>query len=133
MEPEFIEIEDNFLPDIVADPYRRKHIRTRFNIKEGQTRAQVEAACEQYIKEYIEKNTVYHSPNIAEVRNNGFEWSHFKAVGISNPYPPESTIPLEQQIMSCTELKVLESYKLIAKSKPELQQVYESKLKELQP
>jgi uncharacterized cupredoxin-like copper-binding protein len=36
-------------------------------------------------------------------------------------------------IKSCKELKVLESYRLIVKNNPELQEAYDNKLKELQP
>lgn len=39
---------------------------------------------------------------------------------------------LVEQIESCTELKVLESYRLIAKTNPECQEAYDKKLKELQ-
>lgn len=38
---------------------------------------------------------------------------------------------LIDSINSCTELKVLESYRLIAKSKPELQSAYDLKLQSL--
>lgn len=38
---------------------------------------------------------------------------------------------LLEQIESCTEVKVLESYRLIAKTKPECQEAYDKKLKEL--
>ena len=34
-------------------------------------------------------------------------------------------------INSCTDIKVLESYRLIAKSNPEFQEAYDKKLKEL--
>lgn len=37
-----------------------------------------------------------------------------------------------KEIMSCKELKVLESYKFIVKGKPELETAYNNKLKELQ-
>lgn len=54
-----------------------------------------------------------------------------------NPTVPEVQVEKEQpkslveQIKSCTELKVLESYRLIAKVNPETQQAYDNKLKEL--
>lgn len=38
---------------------------------------------------------------------------------------------LKEQIKSCNEIKVLESYKFIVKGKPELEQVYNNRLKEL--
>jgi len=37
--------------------------------------------------------------------------------------PPKQTI--EEQIASCTDIKILESYKLIVKKNPELQKVYD--------
>lgn len=43
--------------------------------------------------------------------------------------PPKTLV---EQISSCTELKVLESYRLIAKTSPECQKAYDNKLKELQ-
>lgn len=39
---------------------------------------------------------------------------------------------LPEQINSCTELKVLETYKFIVKGKPDLQTIYDNKLKSLQ-
>ena len=46
-------------------------------------------------------------------------------------FDKEETKPLIEQISSCTELKVLESYRLIAKVNPEAQKAYDNKLKEL--
>lgn len=51
---------------------------------------------------------------------------------------PESTpiakvADLIQQIKTCTELKVLESYQFIVKNDPDMQTAYDNKLKELQP
>jgi hypothetical protein len=39
---------------------------------------------------------------------------------------------IERGILSCTDLKTLESYKLIVKARPEFKEVYDKKLKELQ-
>lgn len=39
---------------------------------------------------------------------------------------------LAEQIASCNSLNILESYKFIVKGKPELETIYQSKLKELQ-
>lgn len=44
----------------------------------------------------------------------------------------EPSIPLIDQIESCTQIKVLESYRLIAKTSPVSQQAYDNKLKQLQ-
>ncbi len=141
---EFVEAEDNYVPDVVADPYRRKHIRHRFNIKQGQTREQVQTELEQYIKEYIEKNTIYHSPN-AE----GFPWHPFKPISISNPYPREPQPPepavlpsiqvekqeanksLEELIIGCKTRIELVEYKLIASMNPRLSEIFYQKDEEL--
>ena len=45
----------------------------------------------------------------------------------------EAQSSIIEDINSCTELKVLEAYKLIAKSNPEFQKAYDLKLKQLQP
>ncbi len=106
---EFVELEDNYVPDVVTDPYRRKHIRHRFNIKQGQTREQVQTALEQYIKEQIEKNTVYHSPQF-----------------ISESLPPEPAVlpsiqvekenspSLIDEIYGCTSLEELRTFRHVA-------------------
>ena len=47
--------------------------------------------------------------------------------------PITKVAELIQHIKTCTELKVLESYKFIAKKDPDLQSAYDNKLKELQP
>ncbi len=125
---EFVELEDNYVPNVVADPYRRKHIRHRFNIKQGQTREQVQTALEQYIKEYIEKNTVYHSPQF-----------------ISESLPPEPAVlpsiqveeekqevSLIHQMATCKDVEVLKSYRLLAKKDPSDNAYYHLKLQELQ-
>lgn len=39
---------------------------------------------------------------------------------------------IPEQIQSCTELKTLESYKFIVRGKPDLQTIYDNKLKSLQ-
>lgn len=113
MNGEFVEIEDNFVPDYASDPYRRKHIRIRFNVKEGQTVDQTKDAVEQYIANYIHENKV-ESPHIVE------------------KYIPEPTVlpsiqkddmmihsglSLEEEMNACTEIdgpNGLKSFKHIA-------------------
>lgn len=51
----------------------------------------------------------------------------FEAVKIT----PEGKTYIGDQIKSCKELKVLESYKMIVKGKPELEEIYNNRLKEL--
>jgi hypothetical protein len=130
---EFVELEDNFVPNAVLDPYQRKHIRHRFNIKQGQTREQVQTALEQYIKEYIEKNTVYHSPQfISEFLPP--EPAVLPSIQIRDGNGSEVKSSLEylkEDILSCKDLKILESYKLIVKAQAELQSVYDKRMEQL--
>lgn len=49
----------------------------------------------------------------------------------AHEYSVIAKAPIEDQIKSCNEIKVLESYKFIVKGKPELEQVYNNRLKEL--
>jgi hypothetical protein len=47
---------------------------------------------------------------------------------------PRNTVSfLVEDIKSCTELKVLESYRILAKTKPELQAAYDEMLEKLTP
>jgi methionine aminopeptidase len=60
--------------------------------------------------------------------------SQLPVIEYYDPRPREQT--LEEQIASCTDIKVLESYKFIAKKDPSLQLEYEKRmyiLKELSP
>jgi hypothetical protein len=120
-------LQQNFVPDIVADQFGRKVIGVEITLNEGEILDEAKETAQNYIKEYIEKNTVYHSPKF-----------------ISESLPPEPAVlpsiqvkkPLEEmtikeQIMSCTQFKVLESYYLIVKSNPALKIVYDIKKKEL--
>ncbi len=128
---EFVELEDNYVPDVVADPYRRKHIRHRFNIKQGQTREQVQAALEQYIKEQIEKNTVYRTYPLT----------------VDECLPPEPAVlpsiqkPKEDmdngelflELNSCPNIDTLKTYWMFVKGKPALENKYHDVYNKLQP
>lgn len=119
-----IYIQDNFVPDIVTDQFRRKVIGVSVFIKEGEGTIEAEQYAEQFIKEYIQKNTVNpHVSGISEAADN-------------NPVPevqvekeiPKTTV---EQIQSCTEINVLLSYRLIAKTKPEYQEAYDLQFKKI--
>lgn len=57
-------IQDNFVPNIIEDQFRRKVIGIEVTVNEGESLDEAKQQAENYIKEYIEKNTVYHSPDI---------------------------------------------------------------------
>lgn len=68
---------------------------------------------------------------------------HKESLSLNPPQSSDTLVPdihldkatlansLVRDINSCTELKVLESYKIIVKGKPDLQDAYDTKLKEL--
>lgn len=62
---DFLEIEDNFQPDIAADPYRRTHVRIRYTLGVGEKMEDAENTVHAYIKEYIYKNKI-ESPHTVE-------------------------------------------------------------------
>ncbi len=61
-----IYLQDNFVPNIVEDQFRRKVIGIEMTLNEGESLDEAKETAQNYIKEYIEKNTVYHSQDIYE-------------------------------------------------------------------
>lgn len=61
-----IYIQKNFVPDVVSDQFGRESIGVEISLNEGDSLEDAKTTAKNYIKEYIEKNTVYHSPNIVE-------------------------------------------------------------------
>jgi hypothetical protein len=60
-----IYLQDNFVPNQVEDQFRRKVIGIEVTLNDEKDNIEnAKELAEQYIKEYIEKNTVYHSPDI---------------------------------------------------------------------
>jgi hypothetical protein len=125
MHIERIYIQDNFVPDIVSDQFRRKVIGVSICLKEGEGTRDAEEFAEEYIAEYIKKNTV--NPFVSGV-----------SIVADNAVVPivhvekEEPKSITEYIESCTELKVLESYRLIAQTRLEYKEAYDKKLKELQ-
>jgi hypothetical protein len=104
----YVEIGDNFVPDIVTDQFRRVPVKFGITLNKGDDMTEAITTIKQAIKEYIEKNTVYHSPN-AE----GFPWHPFKHVGISNPYPGESLPPEPAVLPSIQKETIKPDYKVV--------------------
>ena len=121
---EFFELEDNFCPNYVADPYRRKHIRVRYSLKQGESMADAEKVVEDYISEYIYKNTLILHDHI-EVRN------------VDVPLPEiqvekEELQSLPQLMGECKTEEELQQYFLMAQGVPEWAFIYKAKMKKLQ-
>jgi len=127
-----IYLGDNFVPDVFTDQYRRRPIHAEVTLKEGDSVSEAEAIGEAYIKDYIYRNTVYR-PTV--------DYSNpIKDLGkYNNPIPAmneiqtkeEPPLTLEQQIQSSPDIKTLEAYRLIVKSSPDLQEIYNDTLTRL--
>lgn len=114
-----IYIQENFIPNINIDPFKRKSFGMEITIKDGEDVGQAISEAETHIANYIKANTV---PMDDECRG----------VKIRDISPEESRLSATQSIINdintCKELKVLESYRLIAKSNQEIQEAYDNKL-----
>ncbi len=130
---DFVEIEDNWVPDFATDPYRRKHYRTRYTLEAGETKQDGELKVDQAIKEYIQKNTT-ENPHIVErtINNGPLPEIQLRDELYSGEYATYREQTLEEQILGCEDKKVLESYKFIAKKDPELEAAYNLRMNELQ-
>ncbi len=136
MQPTYLYIEDNFIPDILTDQYRRKKIGIGVTLKEGENLTDATLQAEQFISEYITKNTIYpeHGWQEEKVVANFETIPNLQVIHVDKPEYHEQT--LKEQIVACDDIKVLESYKFIAKKDPELKLEYDKRmyiLKELSP
>ncbi len=122
---DFIEIEDNFVPDYATDPYRRKHIRTRFTLGIGESMEYGVKMVHEWIEEYIKENSVYNP--------------HIEITNVNQPLPEiqvrekkEELKSLTQIIGECKTVEELKEYHLVSQSLPEWEFVYQAKMKKLQ-
>lgn len=120
---ESIYIQDNFVPDYVTDPFRRKVIGVNIIIQSGETREQAEKEAEEYIADYIKRNTIdRQAVQIKDIEP--------KPPAPSQPkLSPEET--MIKDINSCKEVKVLETYRLLVKKNPKFQDAYNLKYEQL--
>lgn len=121
-----IYLQDNFTPNVVEDQFRRKVIGVEITLNEGESLDEAKETGEQYIRDYIQANTTFHSP-IFETQSQPPEPSVLPSIQVFRGEDQS----LEEQIMSCTERKVLESYKFIAKKDPILSVAYDKRMDEL--
>jgi hypothetical protein len=123
-------IQQNFVPDVVADQFGRKVIGVEVSLNEGESLDEAKETAQNYIKEYIEKNTVYHSsPIIPNGDRQPPELAVLPSIQVEKPLEEMTII---EQINSCKEFKVLESYYFVVKNNAALQNVYDIKKKQLQ-
>ena len=117
-----IYLEDNFVPDIISDQFRRKKIGVSICIKEGESMDDAMSVAETFIKEYIQKNTVV--PDHQHIEERIIPEHLLPVVQVQKSYGET----LEEQINSCTDIGVLESYKFIAKKDNGLQLAYDRRM-----
>jgi len=133
MHIERIYIEDNFVPDVVTDQFRRMKFGVGIFLKEGETADTAIKEAEQLIKEYIQKNTIYPHNHIEErIIDYGPYGSPYPStteplpvIQTSNSQPELREQTLEEQIRSCTDINVLKAYQLLVKKDPILQKAYD--------
>jgi len=124
----YLYIEDNFVPDIVTDQFRRKKIGVGITLKEGEKMEDSIADAENFIKEYIQKNTI--TPQHFHIEEKYIPESQLPTIEYYDPRPREQT--LEEQIRSCTEINVLKAYQLLVKKDPILQKAYNDTMSTIQ-
>ena len=132
MHIERIYIQDNFVPDIVSDQFRRKVIGVSICLKEGEGTRDAEEFAEEYIAEYIKKNTV--NPfvsGVSIVADNAV----VPIVDIKADEPPPTKLTKEEQqkkyLTDCTTIDELKSFKLLVKNNPHLQETFDNHLNKL--
>lgn len=127
MHIERIYIQDNFVPDIVSDQFRRKVIGVSICLKEGEGTLEAEAFAEAYIAEYIQKNTANpHISGISEIADN----EPVPIVQVEKS-PPTKLTKEEQQkkyLTDCTTIEELNTFKLLVKNNPHLEQTFHEHL-----
>ena len=129
-----IYIQDNFVPDIVSDQFRRKVIGVSICLKEGEGTRDAEEFAEEYIAEYIKKNTV--NPfvsGISVVADNQV----VPIVDIKADEPPPTKLTKEEQqkkyLTDCATIEELNTFKLLVKNNQHLQETFDNHFKLLQP
>jgi len=121
-----IYIQDNFVPNIVEDQFRRKVIGIEVTISSDESIARAEQLAGDYIKDYIKKNTIVSHTHIEE---RYIPEELLPEIQVEKEQPREQT--LEEQIRSCESLKVLKAYQLLVKKDPILQEAYNQTMKSL--
>lgn len=117
-----IYLQDNFVPDIVTDQFRRKVIGVEVCFSDVEKIENAIASGEQFIAEYIKANTVYPEHGHTEVRN------------VTQEQLPEIQVEkqsedgIEKEIMECDDVDILRSYVFFVKDNPVLQLAYDKRM-----
>lgn len=114
-------VQKNFVPDIVTDQFGREVIGTEVTIERSGSIENAEQLAKQYVKEYIQKNTVYPDHNHIEIRN------------VNEPLPEiqVENVSLEDLVSACEDYTQLYQYAYLSKMKGKAPDLYRAKLIEL--
>lgn len=116
-----IYLQDNFVPDLIQDQFRRKVIGVEITLNEGESLDEAKYAGEKFIQEYIQANTTFHSAPILD-QYQPPEPSVLPSIQVSKEEPELS---LEEQIISCSDMNELNEFKIIASMNTKLQEVWD--------
>lgn len=119
-----IYLQDNFIPNINIDQFRRKVFGMEITIKEGEDVGQAISEAETHIANYIKINTV---PMDDECRGT-------KVRDIESEVPLNPKESLIQSILQCTTLDGADgllSFKKLAENNAEIKAVYDLQLLKL--
>jgi hypothetical protein len=125
----YVEIGDNFVPDYATDPYRRVPVKFGITLNPGESLEEAKEAIKQAIKEYIHENKI-ESPHIVERYIPEEQLPTYQVREPLSMMPEDNDI--EKAIWSCNEIKVLESYRLLAKCEQRFQSAYDIRMEQLQ-
>jgi hypothetical protein len=134
MQIDKIYIQDNFVPDYAADPFRRKVIGVSIIIQEGETKEQAVQEAEAFIKDYIHRNTIDQPSQIQAILapppvEEGNYTTHLPKQAVNGR--DKQIAALKGDIGTCADPLVLKTYEFFLKTYPELQETYDNKLNQL--
>lgn len=118
-----IYIQDNFIPDITTDQFRRKVIGVSVCLNPGEGTKEAEDYAEQFIKDYIQRNTVQQT--VTQVADN-------KTIPDQQIEKPTKEELQKKYLTDCKDVAELRTFEKLVKSNPHLQETFDNKLKELQ-
>lgn len=106
-------------------PYLNERIGIEMLVEAGQSPAEALQEAKKIVEDF------YHASNPHPVSAVSIVADNVPVPEVQLEKPKQTT--LEEDIMSSPSLNVLQSYRIIVKNKPDLQAIYDTKLKEFQP
>jgi len=117
--------------------YQSERIGVEIELSEGESPKEALDTAKQLVEEYHKENIKVAEPTTGEIyleneiKVNIGEVLYDFPKDKTPPPPPKQNPTISEQIASCTDIKILESYKLIVKKNPDLQEVYNQTMDKL--